>query len=90
MDWVIFLLLASATLYFCVFIVRIRKNRDDRALEEEVEQNFAEEFQFDQSGELTDKGMEDMMDWLDEQDEADRMEGLEELGKPGDSQPPEN
>ena len=90
MDWVIFLLLASGALYVCAFIVRIRKNRDERALEKEVEQDFAEEFQFDQHGELTDKGMEDMMDWLEEQDEGDRMEGLEELREPGDSQSPGN
>ena len=38
MDWVIFLLLASGALYVCAFIVRIRKNRDERALEKEVEQ----------------------------------------------------
>ena len=79
MEWAIYLLLASSTLFVCVFIFRICKNRDVKAMAEEIDRDFAEEFQRDQGGELTDKGMEDMLDWLDEQDEAESLEGLEEI-----------
>ena len=79
MEWAIYLLLASSTLFVCVFIFRICKNRDERAMAEEIDRDFAEEFHRDKDGELTDKGMEDMLDWLDEQDEAESMEGLEEI-----------
>ncbi len=90
MEWAIYLLIVSVTLYACVLIFRIRKNRDDRAMEEEIDRDFAEEFQCDSSGELTDKGMEDMLDWLDQQDDADRLEGLEEIKKSTVTPPPEN
>ena len=79
MEWAIYLLLASSALIVCVLIFRIRKNRDEKAMAAEIDRDFAEEFQHDQDGELTDKGMEDMLDWLDEQDEAESLEGLEEI-----------
>ena len=82
MEWAIYLLLASSTLFVCVVIFRICKNRDEKAMAEEIDRDFAEEFQRDGGGELTDKGMEDMLDWLDEQDEAESMEGLEEIKDP--------
>lgn len=85
MEWLIYILLASASLYACVFIVSIRKRRDETALEEEVTADFLDEFESDESGELTDKGMEDMLDWLENQDKAESMEGIEELDDPGHS-----
>ena len=90
MEWAIYLLIVSVTLYACVLIFRISKNRDDRAMEEEIDRDFAEEFPRNSSGELTDKGMEDMLDWLDQQDDAARLEGLEEIKKPAGTPPPEN
>ncbi|MBO94658.1 MAG: hypothetical protein CMI32_07160 [Opitutales bacterium] len=79
MEWAAYLVLASVLLFACVFIVHVRKRRDEAALQEEVEQDFKEEFACDESGELTEEGMEDMLDWLDEQDSAERMEGIEEV-----------
>ena len=90
MEWAIYLLIVSVTMYACVLIFRIRKNRDVRAMEEEIDRDFADEFQRDSSGELTDKGMEDMLDWLDQQDGAARLEGLEEIKNPAATPPPEN
>ncbi|MFP6899839.1 MAG: hypothetical protein VCA36_02780 [Opitutales bacterium] len=84
MEWFVYILLGSATLYVCVFIARVRKHRDETALEDEITSDFLDEFESDESGELTDKGMEDMLDWLENQDEAQRMEGIEELDKSGD------
>ena len=85
MEWLIYILLGSATLYACVFIVSIRKRRDETAMEKEIAADFLDEFESDESGELTDKGMEDMLDWLENQDQADRMEGIQELDNPGHS-----
>ena len=82
MDWFISLLLASVTVYVCVLMFRSSRSRDATALEEEIEQDFKEEFASDKSGELTDKGMEDMLDWWEAKDEAERMQGIEEVGDP--------
>ena len=89
MGWAVYLVLASVLLFACVFIVRVRKHRDEVALQEEIAQDFKDEFACDESGELTGKGMEDMLDWLEEQDDAERMEGLEELEGPSNFRPPE-
>lgn len=85
MEWAFYLLLFSASLYACALIVRFRKRRDEITLEEEIDQDFKEEFAFDESGELTDKGMEDMLDWLEEQDEAEHMEGIDEVEDSGNA-----
>lgn len=85
MEWMIYILLGSATLYVCVFIINIRKRHDEAAMKKEIDADFLDEFESDESGELTDKGMEDMLDWLDNQNEAERMEGIEELDGPGPS-----
>lgn len=87
MEWVIYLLLVSATLYACGFIVRYRKKRDATALEAEIDRDFQEDFACDKTGQLTDKGMEDMLDWLEEQDRAEQMEGLDEVDDLGNSRP---
>jgi len=82
MEWVVYLLLFSATLYTCVFITRVSKKGDDRKMSEEIDQDFSDEFEVDQEGELTGKGMEDMLDWLEEQEETEEsqeIEGFEEL-----------
>ena len=86
MEWVVYLLLGSAFLYTCAFIVRLRKKRDERILQEEIDRDFIEEFECDEDGTLTDDGMENMLDWLDEQDAANRMDGLEELDESSPSQ----
>jgi hypothetical protein len=79
MEWVIYLFLVSVTLFACGLIVRYRKKRDATALEEEIDRDFKEDFACDKTGQLTDKGMEDMLDWLEEQDRAEQMEGLDEV-----------
>lgn len=82
MEWVVYLLLFSAALYTCVLITRVSKKGDDRKMSEEIDQDFSDEFEVDQEGELTGKGMEDMLDWLEEQEETEgsqEIEGFEEL-----------
>ena len=88
MEWVVYLLLFSATLYTCVFITRLRKKADDLKMSQEIDQDFSDEFEADQEGELTYKGMEDMLDWLEEPEEPEApetIEGFEELKDSGDS-----
>ena len=79
MEWLVYLLLFSATLYAFVIIVRVRKQMDEKRMHREIDQDFEEEFEFDEEGELTDEGMEEMLDWLDDRDAADRMEGVEQV-----------
>ncbi len=87
MEWAFYLASVSVLLFACIVIVRVRKRRDEIALQEEIGQDFKEEFACDESGNLTEKGMGDMLDWLEEQDDAERMEGLEEIEEPGNPRP---
>ena len=88
MEWVVYLLLFSATLYSCVFIMRLRKKAEDQKMLKEIDQDFLDEFETDEEGGLTENGMGEMLDWLEELDEPEqpeqpeepeRIEGFEEL-----------
>ena len=87
MEWVVYLLAVSVTLYVCVLIFRFRKQREEISMEKEIDQDFKDEFSFDKSGDLTDKGMEDMLDWLEEQDDAEHMQGIDEIEESSNTRP---
>ena len=71
-----------ACLLACLAIYLSRLKREAEALEEELDQDFCEEFELDSVGEPSDRGMQELVEWLEEDVRAERLADLEELPEP--------
>ena len=68
MDVVISALLFIGSIFFAYFVYKQNRRRDEDALDEEIEQDFTDEFGLPESpsGDLSPESMEKVVDWLED------------------------
>jgi len=68
MDVVISALLFIGSMFFAYFVYKQNRRRDEDALDEEIEQDFTDEFGLPESpsGDLSPESMEKVVDWLED------------------------
>ena len=68
MDVVISALLFIGSMFFAYFVYKQNRRRDEDALDEEIEQDFIDEFGLPESpsGDLSPESMEKVVDWLED------------------------
>ena len=80
------ILLTSAIVAACLLaslaIYLGRLKHDAEALEEELGEDFREEFELDETGEPSEQGMEGLVEWLENDLRPERLADLGELPKP--------
>ncbi len=66
MDTFLFILLFFFSIFFVLFKKKKSKKLDQIILENEVDKDFKTEFETDTQGNLTEKGMEELITWSEE------------------------
>ena len=68
MDIVVSALLFVGSIFFAYFVYKQNRRRDEDALDEEIEQDFTDEFGLPESpsGDLSPESMEKVVDWLED------------------------
>ena len=61
------------------FAVNVFRARERKALEEETDEDFNEEFEVDDSGRLSNQGMKDLIEWMEEDQRFRKLETSDEI-----------
>jgi hypothetical protein len=74
MDIVISVLLIVGSMFFAYFLFKQNRRRDQDALDEEIDDDFSEEFGLPESpsGDLSPESMEKVVDWLEDDIRSDQ------------------
>ena len=59
--------------------IAVRKRRDSKAIEKEVDNDFKEEFEQKTVNELSGRGMSDLVDWMEDDLRERKLEQSEEI-----------
>lgn len=70
--------LVLGTIVTVLIFTRVRR-RDLEAIEAELDEDFSEEFALDESGQPSERGMEDLVEWMEEDLQMRRIEASEEI-----------
>ena len=62
-----------------ILIVTCAHGRDVKAIEAELDEDFSEEFELDESGQPSERGMENLVEWMEEDLQMRRIEASEEI-----------
>ena len=79
MDLFLSLCVVIVVCYVAYRVNRSSKARDSDAIEKEVEDDFKEEFEQKKIGELSMKGMSDLVDWMEDDLRDRKLEQSEEV-----------
>ena len=79
MDLFLSLCVVIVVCYVAYRVNRSSKARDSDAIEKEVEDDFKEEFEQKKIGELSTKGMSDLVDWMEDDLRDRKLEQSEEV-----------
>ena len=69
--------LVLGTIVTILIFTRVRR-RDVEAIEAELDEDFSEEFELDESSQPSERGMEDLVEWMEEDLRMRRIEASEE------------
>ncbi len=61
-----------------LIFARVRRH-DTEAIEAELDEDFSEEFEIDEAGQPSERGMEDLVEWMEEDLRMRRIEASEEI-----------
>ena len=79
---------AIALVALAIFSTNVLRARETKALEEETEEDFNEEFEVDDSGRPSSQGMKDLVEWMEEDqrfrkiENSDVIEQVQEIPTP--------
>jgi len=62
-----------------ILIFTYVRRRDVEAIEAELDEDFSEEFELDESGQPSERGMEDLVEWMEEDLQMRRIDASEEI-----------
>ena len=62
-----------------ILIFTYVRRRDVEAIEAELDEDFSEEFELDESSQPSERGMEDLVEWMEEDLRMRRIEASEEI-----------
>ena len=62
-----------------ILIFTYVRRRDVEAIEAELDEDFLEEFELDESGQPSERGMEDLVEWMEADLQIRRIEASEEI-----------
>ena len=87
MDIVVSVLLIVGSMFFAYFLFQQNRRRDQEALDEEINDDFSEEFGLPEypSDDLPPESMEKVVDWLEEDMQSDQAKSNDkQLNEPED------
>ncbi|MFP6886743.1 MAG: hypothetical protein VB997_04245 [Opitutales bacterium] len=61
-----------------MIFARVRRH-DTEAIEAELDEDFSEEFEIDEAGQPSERGMEELVEWMEEDLQVRRIEASEEI-----------
>lgn len=85
MDLFLTILMIAGSVFVVAKVFLRERKRDAETLEEELEQDFVEEFEIDEDGTPSERGMEELVEWMEDDlrwrrlQESEEIESAEEL-----------
>ena len=79
MEVVFLVVVLTLAISLATFFVLLNRRGASEALESEMDNDFVEEFELDDSGQPSERGMEDLVQWMEEDLQMRRIEESEEI-----------
>ena len=79
MEVVFLVVVLTLAISLTTFFVLLIRRGASEALESEMDNDFVEEFELDDSGQPSERGMEDLVQWMEEDLQMRRIEESEEI-----------